>query len=541
MTITLITASGLIAGTAHTFALAGDELFVARGVTWGSLYTDIASTSLGNVSATFAGDVIANGLGLVLSGNNSVVRILATGSLTAYEINAGNSGIYLGGSGSNLINGGQVTAAQSIGVLSFGGNQIINRGTIDAASGVLIGLAGASNDILINSGQISGNSFGDASNSVRYNNGVIAEGNNSRIVNLAGGTISASSSEGAGVLLHNSANGSTVENHGEIVSVNYFGVSFHQLLAGNTGSLFNDGLITGASGSFLGSAQADDVTNRGVMNGDVSLEGGADLFDGRGGSVDGNVMGGLGDDIYIVDDATINLVENAAEGTDLVKSTVSYRLGDNFENLTLLTHKNINGVGNNDANVLTGNAGNNRLQGQAGNDVLNGAHGDDKLLGSFGNDTLQGGKGDDILKGGLDNDLLQMGNGDDFGYGGKGNDTLEGARGDDTLKGGTGQDILTGGLGDDVFLFTRKLHSTNAASDSITDFTSGEDLIDLSDLNGTFDFIGNAAFSGAAKEVRFFSVGADRTVEIDVDGDGSTDMTILVNSATALAELDFVL
>ncbi len=334
----------------------------------------------------------------------------------------------------------------------------------------------------------------------------------------------------------------------ELITVNF--INAGNAYGNDTGYYGSSGVDKIINSGFLGTSGStainsingeDQVYNSGTIQGHVLLGLDNDLYDGRGGTVIGEVQGGQGDDTYIVDDATVALIEIFGEGTDTVKATVSFRLGDNFENLTLLTHKNINGVGNSLDNTLTGNAGNNRLQGDQGNDLINGAHGDDKLLGSFGNDTLQGGKGDDILKGGLDNDLLQMGNGDDVGFGGKGNDTLEGVRGDDILKGGAGQDTMTGGYGDDVFLFTRKLHSTNAASDSITDFTSGEDLIDLSAFNGTFDFIGNTAFSGTAKEVRFFSVGSDRTVKIDIDGDGSTDMTILVNSATALVELDFVL
>ncbi len=407
---------------------------------------------------------------------------------------------------------------------------------------------------IVNHGDITSSGVG-----ISFETGVTAGNvtNTGALISTGSVAISVSGSIASTSGTFNFSNSGQISGQGNGILVFYQSVELFNsgIISGDTGiSIFNNtgqtnalnvhntGTIIGNStNAITGDASSDTVTNSGHIIGNIRLYGGNDTFNGTGGRVDGTVHGGTGDDTYIIDDANIDLVENAAEGTDTVKATVSFRLGDNFENLTLLTHKNINGVGNSLDNTLTGNAGNNRLQGDQGNDLINGAHGDDKLLGSFGNDTLQGGKGDDILKGGLDNDLLQMGNGDDFGYGGKGNDTLEGARGDDTLKGGTGQDILTGGLGDDVFLFTRKAHSTTVSFDTITDFTSGEDLIDLSAFNGTFDFIGNTAFSGTAKEVRFFSVGADRTVKIDVDGDGSADMTILVNSATALVELDFVL
>ncbi len=543
MTITLITTSGLSAGTAHTFASAGDELFVAQGVTWGSSNSLIASTSLNNVSATFAGDVIANSDGLTLSGDDVSVRIMATGSLTSYETGGGNAGVYLGGSDGNLINDGHLSSAQSIGVLSFGGNQIINRGTIDAASGVFIGLFGGAGDILINSGQISANSFSDTTRDARFNNGVIAEGADSVIVNLAGGIISATGSEGAGVRLHETANGSTVENHGEIVSLNYYGVSFGGLSAGNAGSLFNDGLITGAAGSFLGSAQADAVTNRGVMNGDVSLGGGTDMFDGRGGTVEGSVSGGLGDDTYFVSDDTLVLIEAAAEGTDTVKSTTGWTLGDNFENLTLIGDGNVRGIGNGENNTITGNIGDNRLRGKDGTDQMSGKDGDDRLYGGKGNDTLSGGDGDDFLSGGRNNDTLIGGGDDDTLRGGRNNDTLNGGEGNDVLIGGLGTDVMTGGNGKDDFVFNRKGDSLRGnSSDSITDFTIDQDRIDLSGMRPDLTFIGSGGFSGTQGEVQVRTTGGtDNIIKVDVDGDGSWDRKVVVQGVTTLSEADFIL
>ena len=67
---------------------------------------------------------------------------------------------------------------------------------------------------------------------------------------------------------------------------------------------------------------------------------------------------------------------------------------------------------------------------------------------------------------GLDNLLL----------GSVGADTLNGGAGDDRLHDGAGSDVLTGGAGADVFVFTR-----DGALDRITDFTDGQDLIDLGD------------------------------------------------------------
>jgi len=48
------------------------------------------------------------------------------------------------------------------------------------------------------------------------------------------------------------------------------------------------------------------------------------------------MIGGLGNDIYYVDNLGDQVVENAGEGADTVQSSISYALGDNTENLILL-------------------------------------------------------------------------------------------------------------------------------------------------------------------------------------------------------------
>ena len=84
---------------------------------------------------------------------------------------------------------------------------------------------------------------------------------------------------------------------------------------------------------------------------------------------------GIGDDIYTVNNSTDLIVESANGGIDLVVASVSYTLPAEVENLTLTGSADINGTGNNLANILTGNAGNNLLNGDAGFDtaVFNGA------------------------------------------------------------------------------------------------------------------------------------------------------------------------
>ncbi|ENM3984531.1 choice-of-anchor K domain-containing protein [Vibrio cholerae] len=107
----------------------------------------------------------------------------------------------------------------------------------------------------------------------------------------------------------------------------------------------------------------------------------------------------------------------------------------------------------------------------SGNDTVYGGGGNLAAYGGAGNDTLIGGDGNDALRGGADNDYLS---------GGRGNDVLRGDSGNDVLIGGLGSDILTGGSGEDLFKWVDG--DLDNSKDRITDFTIGQDKIDLSDL-----------------------------------------------------------
>ena len=320
----------------------------------------------------------------------------------------------------------------------------------------------------------------------------------------------------------------------------------------NTGVIEGNVQMSTIGGSFV---------NSGSIVGNIDLQDGHDLFDGRGGTVIGDVMGGAGDDEYIVDTSDISLIELAAGGTDLVKFTVNFTLADNFENLTLIGSNDVHATGNSANNVINGNSGDNALRGRDGIDILNGSAGNDILRGGRGNDTANGGSGDDtvfggvgldklfgndgndMLRGGRGNDTVNGGSGDDTVLGGVGNDKLMGDGGDDILIGGVGKDILTGGTDSDQFVFSRASHSPNTANaDVIKDFELGIDLINLSGLIAdNLDYIGGAGFSGTGPEVRALDNAGSTKIWVDVDGDGVADMKIVLNGVTGILESDFML
>jgi Ca2+-binding RTX toxin-like protein len=152
--------------------------------------------------------------------------------------------------------------------------------------------------------------------------------------------------------------------------------------------IVNDGTISGDIAIFGGDEQ-EKITNHGTINGDVLLFGGNDLFDNRGGTINGLIDGGAGNDTYIVDKADTSMREDAAGGTgDTVESTVSFTLGVNFENLILLGSAKSDATGNAEANNIHGNQSNNILEGRGGDDLLSGGEGNDFLLGGAGSDTF---------------------------------------------------------------------------------------------------------------------------------------------------------
>ncbi|MHC2001760.1 calcium-binding protein [Methylobacterium sp. CM6241] len=214
-------------------------------------------------------------------------------------------------------------------------------------------------------------------------------------------------------------------------------------------------------------------------NGDNTLRGsnGDNVIDG--GTGNDTMIGGGGDDTYVVGSAGDIVVEDAVEGDDTVRSSVTYTLPDNVENLVLTGTSDIDGTGNALDNSITGNDGDNRLDGGDGNDILIGGGGDDTYIVNSAGDTVveAAGEGDDTVRSSVtytlpDNveNLILTGTGDIDGTGnaldnsivgnasdnrldgGDGNDRLTALGGDDILIGGTGDDIMRGGAGDDVYV-----------------------------------------------------------------------------------------
>ncbi|RIA20489.1 Ca2+-binding RTX toxin-like protein [Ectopseudomonas oleovorans] len=182
---------------------------------------------------------------------------------------------------------------------------------------------------------------------------------------------------------------------------------------------------------------------------------------GNGASV---LRGGAGDDTYIVGHKDARVFEAANQGTDTVIASVSFILGANIENLTLLGKAALNGTGNELVNLLIGNDGNNILDGglnTTGFDTLRGGKGNDTYIVRNVGDIVEeeANAGIDTVKAyfnyaltsNVENLILE---GSDH-INGTGNDlknVITGNAGNNVLDGGAGIDKLIGGKGNDTYI-----------------------------------------------------------------------------------------
>ncbi len=252
-------------------------------------------------------------------------------------------------------------------------------------------------------------------------------------------------------------------------------------------------------------------------------------------------------------------------------------------------------TGTSAAETLKGGIGADKVLGGGGNDVLYGLGASDQLFGEAGNDTLNGGTGADKLDGGAGTDSasysgatagvtaslanVAINTGDAKGdvyvsierltgstyadklygntganmlTGGAGDDLLSGDAGNDTIYGGVGADDLTGGAGADTFVFKTLADSTVtvAGRDSIFDFSgTGGDRINLSAIDANsvtsgdqaFTYLGTAAFTGTAGELRYIKQASDTYIYGDTNGDKKVDFAIHLDDTISLSKGYFVL
>lgn len=192
----------------------------------------------------------------------------------------------------------------------------------------------------------------------------------------------------------------------------------------------------------------------------------------------------------------------------------------------------------------------NTITGTSRKDTLNGTNANDTIGGMAGTDTMIGGSGDDIYyvndKG--DKVVEYAGQGTDtvqcwaasytlanhvenlelegaWAHNVSGNalnnmivlsdagDTVNAGAGNDIIVSGAGADKMTGGIGADIFVLFR------AQTDVITDFRSGEDMLDMRSFTQAAGYTGTNPF--ADNVISVTQSGGNTTVAFDADGRGA--------------------
>jgi Ca2+-binding RTX toxin-like protein len=213
--------------------------------------------------------------------------------------------------------------------------------------------------------------------------------------------------------------------------------------------------IEGVYGSNIGNDAIYGDANANALYGFA----GNDLLSGGAGS--DSLVGGLGDDIYVVDNVGDVTTENVNEGIDVIQSSITWTLGNNFENLTLLGTVAINATGNISDNVLNGNSAANILDGGVGIDTMIGGTGNDIYIVDNAADIITevAGGGVDLVQSTVSwtlgaelENLTLLGSGALNGTGNALSNIINGTVGNNTLNGLGGIDTLVGGLGDDIYV-----------------------------------------------------------------------------------------
>ena len=258
----------------------GDSLFVGADATVINTGSFNAVKASGTVSLQILGDVVATANNAIDASGTMRLTVGRDGSILSPNVAVSSSGA------NSVINNNGLIASQQFGGIELQGND----------------------SLLTNSGTIEGG-----------NVPVYLSGSNIRFVNTGAVTqVGQQSGFGNGVYI--AGNGIVIENLGTISSIQSAGIDF-SLGTDMTATFINRGTLdSAASFGISGSSGNEIVVNSGTINGRITLEGGDDQIDLRGGIVRGTIELNDGNDRATIDTSNASGIEviDGGAGKDML-------------------------------------------------------------------------------------------------------------------------------------------------------------------------------------------------------------------------------
>lgn len=318
----------------------------------------------------------------------------------------------------------------------------------------------------------------------------------------------------------------------------------------------HDVLVSADNTQLYGGAGNDHFVIRSQGGQNVDIEGGpgVDTLDFSGLASPIAWVGRLGGVFWVSPTGSADAVDVSSKSVEKIIGT---EFGDSIDfwewGIDPSETRVANGRGGDD--LLSGHSSRDFLFGGTGNDTLHGMGNVDMLSGEEGNDVLDGGSGNDVLSGGSGNDVIYF-TSQVFGSASSDNDTLTGGAGSDRFS------LHYGGI-------PKTSRGDGPATDLITDFQQGVDLIDLSaedarsDLAGHQDFslaggFSRPAFNGLNRsgfeltdywnvfnptptgQITTHIKGGQTFVNLHVDADGLPDQILILVGQINLTASDFI-
>ena len=252
-----------------------------------------------------------------------------------------------------------------------------------------------------------------------------------------------------------------------------------------------------------------------------------------------SLVGGTGDDVFVVGNGGVLINENVGEGVDEIRTTLSSLSLSSYANVERLAYigsGNFSGTGDSGNNTITGGSGDDTLAGGAGADMLNGGNGTDAADYSTSSAPVT-----------VDLTAGTASGGDATGDSFVSVEAVIGSAYADTLSSATAGHILAGAAGDDIYFVGSSgitiVEAVGGGTDEVQTALSSLSIAAFANVenltySGTGNFVGtgnagdNILTGGAGNDTLIGGGGADRLI-----GGNGTD-TASYSTATSGVTID---